>query len=177
MANQWFDSRPPITQRAGDLLRGMVFRFARPLDALGINTGLLDLPDIGRRVIAFVRANLFENPRAEDGRMFGDSGPQTLFVVHPDIGTGEGDEEIAANPPQLEDAPKLVFLSDFALPDTRHLETVERQEFVGLDGMGADEMSHVQPVPPPMACESIHGLAYVPGQGTNHLGAHGEQKG
>ena len=72
--------------------------------------------------------------------------------------------------------PKLVFLTDFALADANDLETVERQELIGLDRMGPDEMGDVQHVPPPMAGESIHGLAHMPGQGPIRLGTQDEQK-
>ena len=50
----------------------MVFHLTRPLEATRINAGLVDLPDIRSRVIAFVRAACVQNVRAEEGRMFGD---------------------------------------------------------------------------------------------------------
>lgn len=159
MANQWFDPGPPIAERVDDLLRRVVLDLVRPLDAIGINPGLVDLPDIGRRVIAFVRPHGFEKTCAEDGRMFRNGRQQTLLVVHADIRAGEGDEEIPTDAPELEDPPKLVLLPDFALADAGDLETVERQELVRLNRMGPDEMGYVQHEAPPMARESIKDLS------------------
>ena len=84
MANQRFDARPPIAQRAGDVFRGLVFHFAWALDPICVK----QLPEIGRRVIAFVRPTALSTPAPKRQRVRGPPATDSA-VVHADIGTGE----------------------------------------------------------------------------------------
>ena len=168
MANQRFDARPPIAQRAGDVFRGLVFHFAWALDPICVNPRLLKLPEIGRRVIAFVRAHRFEYARPEERRVFADRRQQTLRVVHADIGTGEGHEKIAPDAPQLKNAPKLVLLADFPFPNTGDLKTVKGQQLIGFERMGTNKMGDIQEVAPAVAREVVDHLPDVPRQCDEH---------